>query len=321
MNARSIFVGVVFAGIVVAISWSTVNRLYLQPRAELKDDITRLTAVVANYNDGLDRRESQDERLDSIVERTLGGEREVVDHELRTRLNRLVEATGLAAGNVNTGKVTRRDSPAKIKYSRMRDLKDRIDFVEIEATVSGSGTLKQAVELLDRIDAESWVHRVDLVRLDPKDNGELCAITVRLRTFFVPGRAPSELPMFREDFNPASVDRSARLVSMNPFRVPPPDAPSLPKPVRVTSAGPTAPPPFPYDAWTLTGIAQVGATGVEAWIHQTQTGERKRLSMGERLNDMQFEGRSGSHAAFSLNGEWFEVEVGRGLNQREAITH
>jgi len=323
MTRSRAILGVFIGGVVViGIGWMLLNRMYLEPRAELLEELESQTATLAIYKDGMASDLEQREQLRSYVDRTLGGAREVVDHRLRTRLNRLVEASGLTDATVTTGQIAERTSPARSKYRRLRSLRERVDFVEVEATVSGTGSLAQALEVLDRLDAERWLHRIERVRLDPRENGAACTIVIRLRTLFIPDMTPDVPPAMRDDYEPHGDERLVRLVNINPFRVPPPPTPAPPR--QVATPEPTAadPPPAPrvrYDQWVLTGVVTSGASGLEAWLRHQASNERRRLAIGDQLHAMRFEGRIGLNASFSLDGELFEVVIGDRLSERQMI--
>ncbi|MEM7227866.1 MAG: hypothetical protein AAF432_03535 [Planctomycetota bacterium] len=320
-SPRTIAMLLIGASIVSALLLSSARKMYFSPRAELKAEISELSGKLEGYRKVVNREPEQRRRLRDIVNRTLGDEREVVDHALRTRLNRIAESTGLSAGSVGTGKVAARKTPATSKY-RQRDLKHRIDFVELDAWVSGSGTLEQAIELIDRLDVEPWLHRIDSVRLSPKNNGSQFDISVRLTTLFIPGKTPTEPLVYGESFSARNPDRTARLVSANPFRLPPPEPetkpapPSQPEPEIKPEPKPKR---FNFGAWVVSGAADAG-DGPEVWLRHRKSGERRRLVVGESIHTMKFEGSRGIVAVFSINEEWFEVPVGQDLSHRESVS-
>ncbi len=187
--------------------------------------------------------------------------------------------------------------------------RDEIDFVELEGWISGEATFEAALRLLHRIDAEPWLKHVDQVRLQPKDNGDRFGVTVRLTTLFLPKQVPSE-PML------AAYDSSAfapylALTRSNLFRVPPQGKPSgPPTPAAVVATA--------QDQWTLTGVAS-GPAGLEVWLLNPQTGESRRLAVGETLRDLVLVGAVGETAEFRRDQQRFTVSVGQRLSQRSPI--
>ncbi|MBT8484577.1 MAG: hypothetical protein KJO43_03295 [Phycisphaerae bacterium] len=310
--------GVLIGGLLLSL---LVNRM-LAPRDAVRADVAALGERVAGYRTALEDERRVRDAMDALTDRTLGGDVEVVDHHLRTRLNRLAERAGLAGAAVGTGGPAARRSPARTAFPRggiWRELRDAIDFVEIEGWLTAEGTLAQAVELVDAVAAEPWIKRVQQVKLDPKDNGDRVTLTLRLTTVFVPGRGPAEIPSVAA-YDRGRLDRFARLLDRNPFAVPAPP----PAPVEtVAQEVPTPPPPpaapsFPWEDWQLTGVAE-GPSGREAWLRNRATGAARRLAVGEQIDRAVLASASGEWAEFALGEQRFRVQVGRNLNDRERL--
>ena len=148
-RAPTIIAGVLALGLVMVLGYKALSTRYLQPRA----------ALIAQISDARNRLESQREarqdaprvaaQIKHIVDRTLGGDVETVDHRLRTRLNRLAERVGID-GTSNTGASARRLSPGRGDYrgAANRGLRDEIDFIELSGFVAGQGTFEQALALV-----------------------------------------------------------------------------------------------------------------------------------------------------------------------------
>lgn len=298
----------------LAILWvgytKVVKRMYLDPRAELIKRIDEATTKLADYRTSLNDHARVTKELRQYADRTLGGDFETVDHKLRSRLSRIAEHTGLQTKSImvgTSGAARPVGSPAKAVFtgSANRDLKNELDFLELEGWVSGSGAFAQVLALVDAIEAEPWIKRIDEVKFDPSDNGERFAVTVRLTTLFMPGKAPDPTAVLTLN-RPAS-DRFNSLASLNPFRVPP-AKPAVHSP----NASPAA---FPYDQWAVTGIAQ-SLAGTEVWLLNSATREARRLALGEKFQDVTLIAARGEIAEFTQGAQRFTVRVGQNLGDR-----
>ena len=212
-------------GIVVVLAglgwlgWAPVRSLYLNPRVDIEQRRVKHIATVERYRAGVDDSLRIRTALQAYADRTLGDNLEAVDHELRTRLNRIGEEVGLSKLSVGTGRVRRMESPARNlpPFRPHRELREELDFVEVEASVSGVGSLEAAMRLVHRIEAEPWMKRVVQVRLQPRDNGERFVVTIRLVTLYLPGRTPARPLETVADLG--GFERYQLLVRRNPFRL------------------------------------------------------------------------------------------------------
>ncbi len=295
----------------------TARKSYFIPRAKLQATIDGHRAFLIDATKERLDRSHVEAGLQDYVDRSLGGDLQTVDHRLRSRLNRLGEAVGLNGLTVVTGHATGRQSPAKGQFKRrgiQRELRAEIDFVELQGSISGEGTLEQVLGLTHRIQAEPWLKKIEHLKIDPRDNGTRFGVTMRLKTLFLPGRSPTEPNLDAPE--PADFDRYASLVDTNPFAVPAP--PPGPKPASPEPASPTAQQAFPYARWVLTGVAEA-APGAEVWLLDRKSGESRRLLVGESLHRMVFVAARGDRAEFQLEQERLSVVVGQNLSEGTAI--
>ena len=322
MTARiRIILGIVALIAGLWLAYIVADYFYLGHRRELVEQIRSLTQKVNDRSTAIRNQKKIDAQLQQIIDRTLGGDIESVDHFLRTRLSRLAEHIGLQNTPVDTTKVGKPiDSPAKSKFSggAYRLLREEHDFYELEGWISGTGTFEQVLRLVDGIDAEPWIKRIDSLKLDPRENGSRFDFTIRLTTLYLPKGVPN--PANITAVSAAGFDRYMALVNLNPFRVPPPapPPPTTPDPKPMTDPGPPVPPPFPYDQWTLTGIAD-SAGGPEVWLLNQQTHESKRLAIGESLHEAMFVATNIDAAEFKLGDQRFRVSVGKNLSDRTSL--
>jgi hypothetical protein len=314
----------------VAVVWLLVIAMkswYFTPRQAAKVAIQNASNRLDQYRHAQRDHPRIKHEIDSLVNRTLGGDLEMVDHKLRSRLNRLVEHVGLQGATVGTGGAPKaKDSPAKVKFTGTanKPLRDEVDFYELEGWLSGSGTFEQVLQLLASVESEPWLKRIDLLRLDPKDNGERFDVTLRVTTLYLPQRSPdpNRIPPADEP----KVERYQALLARQPFRVPPKSA------KQQAPEAPAGPAPFPYEQWSLTGIAQ-SHKGVEVWLLNSQTGQTTHLAIGERLEDagtpigqelrmaaLVLVATRADVAEFRLGNERFFVPIGKNLGDRVPIS-
>lgn len=262
------------------------------------------------------KRPAIDARLREVADRTLGPSAEIVDSALRSRLNRIGEELRLADLAVSTDAEKERvPTPARSEFTASeRALRDQPDWVEVRGSISGEGTLDQAMRLVHRLQVEPWIKRIDQVRLDPTKGGERVKVLVRLTTLFMEGVAGQPMP-------PASGEAIAEFarfqpfVERNPFRVPPP----APPPAPVVAQKPAPPPPsFPWSQWKLTGRLE-GPLGAEACLRNTATNATMTLAPGGRISDAEFVGFEADDAIFRLAEALFGVPLGGTMDQRRPI--
>ena len=296
-------------GIVVVLAglgwlgWAPVRSMYLDERVDIEQRRVKLIATVDRYQAGADEALRVRTAVQTYADRTLGGNLEAVDHELRTGLNRIGEEVGLDKLSVGTGRVRAMESPARSLrlFRAHRELREELDFVEVEASVSGVGSLEAAMRLVHRIEAEPWIKRVVHVRLQPRDNGESFVVTVRLVTLYLPGHTPARPLETVADL--AGFERYQLLARRNPFHL---------------AAKPAATPPPPaaeQKKWVLTGVVS-GPDGVEVWLLHAESGQSRRLTVGQSIEGIRFVSAEGDTAEFKFGEDRFAVRVGRPLTQK-----
>lgn len=294
------------------------DSVYFEERAELISNIDSCNNFIDGWKKENKQKIRQRSDFDELVNRTLGGDLESVDHQLRTRLNRIGEELAITGLTVGTGQVRKLQSPAKSEFTRkssQKHFREEIDFHELTGWISGQTTYENALRLVHRIDAEPWLKHIDQVKLQPKDNGSRFAVTIRLTTLFLPNRSPKD-PVY-EPYDSASFDQYLVLAQSNMFRVPPQPQPNVPNPTQIAQQVTKT---SPYQAWSVTGVA-FGPNGPEVWLRNPQTGESQSLSVGETFKDLLLVGAAGEEAEFKLKDKHFTVSIGQHLNQRSPLKH
>ena len=265
--------------------------------------------VLSNARIKREARPALDGRLQGIANHTLGPSLENVDSEVRRRLNRACEELGISEFSVTTGSTTARATPAKKEFRRPeeRQLRDEADFVEVQATVIASGSAAQMYQLLFKIDIEPWIKRIESIRL-------------------------AKAPLVIDQQALATAERYRALFGSNPFRIPPPIAPTVVA-TNATSGAPTAPiptgldnaaaqlpvavplSPFPYGEWQLTGVVE-GPSGPELWLRHLPTGTPLTLQPGSAIGELIFRAVEYDSGLFEGPGGTCRVQVGNNLTQR-----
>ena len=305
---------VLFVAVLAVLGWAgyrAAQSFYFEKKTDHVDKIDSYRNYLKDAKAENRRRRELNVDFQEIVNRTLGADLETVDHQLRSRLNRIGEELGISGLTVGTGQARKLQSPARNEFGRRtnRALRDEIEFVELEGWSSGEATFEAALRLVHRIDAEPWLKHLDQVRLQPKDNGDRFGVTIRLTTLFLPKQVPSK-PMLAV-YDASAFDPYLALTRSNLFRVPPQGKDSGPPTPAVVVA--TA-----QDQWTLTGVAS-GPSGLEVWLLNPQTGESRRLAVGETLRDLVLVGAVGETAEFRRDQQRFIVSIGQRLSQRSPI--
>ena len=289
-------------------------------RAEIlrKTDLYR--NVLLTVRSERTERPSLDERLGAVVDRSLGGELESVDSDLRRRLAMLAESSGVRGASVSTVGAVVIATPAAREFSRSgneRAFRDEPDFVVVRANVKGVGTIDAAVRFIHELDAAPWLKRIEQVRFDPDREGKSIGIAVRVATLFLPGLAGDGGLDQRPPSSRRPGSRYDSLVAANPFSLPALPAP----PAADVVSAPRVPvaPKDPRAAWLLTGIME-GPDGTEAWLRQIETGETIEMSLSaeKRIGGrivLQLDAASGDIASFRVGEETFRVLVGSTLDR------
>jgi len=299
---------------------AVASAVYFTPRAQLAGQIERSRTNLTSIRTAAKRHIELKGQMQALADRTLGATREEVEAALRARLNRIGEEIALASASVSTGQQRPRESPMQRAELRNNPLRGENDFVELDGTISGEGSLAQAIELVDRIEAAPWLKRINSVVIDPKDGGERFGITVRLTTVYLP-TVPPEAGAAHATvaaYDGAGVQALRDLIESNPFRVPPaPAVAEAPQPP-VESVEEHRAPPYDYAQWRITMITH-SSRGREVWLINTTNNESRTLAAGETLRDMHFVGAREDSAEFQLGEKRFTIEVGDTLAERTRI--
>lgn len=302
-------------------------------RSTAQESIALSSGVLTNAQAERAAKPKRAAQLKSLVNRSLGGSAETVDSALRARVNRVLEELSLPDASVGTSTAVIQGTPARSEFAKgsLKKLRDEPDFGEIQATVAASGRYDQMLQLLYRIASEPWLHRIDMIRFDPKSSNERVGMTVRLTAMFIVGAQPSaELqregdpvvgfapyqalassnPYFIPSVKPAAIVVATSPATIAPIAVLPQDGNGAQTPTVVNSG-------FPYSTWKLTGVVR-GPTGDEAFL-RCADGSALQLLPGQTVGELVFRGVAYDLAEFESSGGRVRVRIGDNLAQRSPI--
>lgn len=297
----------------------------------------KLDTEIARYASGLDAREVElldagkvKKEFEQLCSISLGATEEESNAAVRRALNEMAAYVGLRKAAVSTASarpVTNPAAKAKLREYNSRTERERPDFYSISATLTGEGSLDQAVRTVALLDSQDWVCRIDGfgMRAFGKER-EGIDLSVTVTAMFLPGRkavlGAETAGRIWSPIEEARLDPWRAIVSKNVFKEPPPPPPPpaapQPQPTAVAQEPPPAPPvPQPSLAdWRVSAVVQ-GRGGPELWIINQKTSETKMLGVGSQVLDAVFITGSGESARIRIGQETFEVRLGSTLADRK----
>lgn len=325
MMASRIKAVIIFA-IVVAGATFGYFKVYEWPRRDIDDGIQAFRASIQAHEQRIDETRGTTERLRRVAATTLGDTHAEVEARFRSRLGEIARAGGLQEVVANSGRPLAAVNPGGSSSPRVpgefgRMLGRGIDFYVVEGSLSGVGSLDQALTVLATVQAQAWVHRIGAVTIRPLGN-EREQFELRLdgiATLLMPDLVDPEAPapewvaLQRDD-----AQRWAPIVEKNIFRVPAVEAPPPPPAPKQDPPKPPPPAPPPYADWRLTGLPG-GTSGMVAAMSNVRTGESRLLEVGATVLDAQLIEIGRFSAIFQIGGIRFEVLMGQTLAERREI--
>jgi hypothetical protein len=292
--------------------------MYARPMGRISSELNTVIATNNELNAAIKDRPRVRQALKDFGATTIAATVDGADARFRSLLSEIAVTSGLSKSSVqiNTSRPERVLNPggtSKLTTRLKDDLKKQMDFLALNGTITGTGSLEASLRTLATLRAQPWVHRIESFSLKPEDKDrQRFALTVELVTLIAPDLAPANLP------EPAIIPvpdggRStwAGIVQKNVFREPPPV---------VVATQPSTPPPAtpvrpPWSDWKLTGLVE-SRLGTEVFLINTRDGQRLTLAVGSAVSEARFLGGQGERAYFEIGGERFEVFNGQTLEQR-----
>lgn len=310
-----------------------------KPRAAIEASLRDLNGAITRYDEELARGRRTAADLDALTRTSLAPTLDLADHELRRRLGALALERGLTEVEVQSKRPTSAISPASSAREPKvlaRQLDTQIDFQAIEATLTGLGTLRSALTLVEQLRVQPWAHRVDAVSLRPMGKQrELVQLSATVHTLVFPSRPgvdhrpPADAPL-----GPESLERVEQLAQRNVFAPLPPPAPEPPRP-EPAPAVEAAPKQPPRHLWRVTGVVRRPGPVWEVWVANSRSGEHRVLTAGQRVLDATLvdvidssAGPTinapairvlGDHAVFEIEGQRWLVAPGQTLADRTPL--
>lgn len=314
----------------------------LGPLAEKSDRIQRLSGEVSD----LQRRNHRETRYLAMLRKhaakTYGADPITVSEQIRVRLDKMVELSGL-----------HRDGTAQPVTGQA----DPNSFREIGWSVDLAGRLEQVVNMLYLLNKDPYLHRIEALRIVPQRDGRTVELSFRYMTIVIDEKLLTlkrqvgnvtdtiVIPTAAEDSLPLpslaqNADRSAYgLISVrNIFRPyikkPPPPAPQPPRrdPPAVATAPPAQATAPDASRFKLVSLTQWGREQ-DISVKDMKTGEIRRYNLGDPLAGGQIvmvdyrnmpkpenpELLSPSRLIVRLGEDYFAVELGATLAQKHRL--
>ncbi len=316
--------GAVASVVVLALLYRGYSVYYASPRDALLDAISSNQAGLKRYDGDKAGMKRLEERRQAIVETTLGGRVDRVEHLFRTRLNEVAVSCGLVESEieVSSGNPHTIQNPAVKGVSKAwkRLFAEKQDFAVMSGQLQGVGTLDQVLHTVAMLQEQPWAHRVDSISMKPTNGGEAIDFRVGVWTLFLPGEEPTEVAP-NVALAPGAELAWAGIVAKNAFRMPPPDALVVvveqAAETDSASGNPSAPPPA-FGEWKLVGVWN-GANAMGVILANTRTGSARSLSPGEGVLGVKLVFATGERAEFEYQGKRFEVLQKQTLAERREL--
>ncbi len=308
--------GVIGAGLAGYLAY---ERLYAQRAEEIRTAIGNLEGSnrrleVTMRNDAEVRRD-----LEAIIATAIGGERESLEHRLRTAGSALATAAGLQRVEVDSLPPQALGNPAAnargIARGFRQSLQGRVDAGLVRIQIEGRGSLESVLKAMTLAEAQRWSLGIESWTIKPErvaaDQPAAFSLTMALSVLFVgdDGAIVGDIPI--DPLDEVAQSRLATLVSFDPFRTAPKPQPAVAaKPQQRPAPTPPAPPPA-GDGWTLVGVVEGRSGQFAIVVHRD--GRRRTLALGQNLGSLRLAAIGSQAATFELGEERFQVQNGEAL--------
>ncbi|UYV11802.1 MAG: hypothetical protein NCW75_10890 [Phycisphaera sp.] len=335
MNPRVIRLGLVAGGVVgaAAVAWWGYEAYYAAPAASLREQIEDLQETKDRFEDSLLTENRINRELDAIVASSVHGDRESLEHRVRTACTTLAFAAGLTRLEVNSQPPRTLGNPAATvrgittrERPFQRTLRDRVDATEVRVTIGGEGSFEAVLTAIALAEAQRWTLGVDKWDIKPVRVAEgqpaVFSLSMTMTALVVDdeGALVGELPI--DAIEDRVLAQVGSVVRADPFRTAPPPVVAVapPPPPPPVAASPPPPPPPAGEGWRLAGLWQGESGRYAVVVHQS--GSRRTLALGEEVGGLRLASVVGDVATFEADEERFEVRngellaTGRGRERR-----
>ena len=304
--------GAVAAAIVLGV---LARSLYFTPVRRLRDTLDSWNAGKAQMQASLESADAVRDRLIAIAETGLGRSAEVAEHRFRTLLGELCDQSGLGDYVIATREPVAVGDPASksrpVEFSKA--MRQKSDFVEIEASVSGEGSYSSVIQTLALLESQPWIHRVKEFSIQT-GSADRAAYEFRstVSTVLLPDLMTDETGS-QASVVPAAGEGLDRLMAWNPFVV---ERDPVVAVAPVPQAVPSPPSEPPYVDWRISGVMHSSRGELQAIVSNTRTGESRTLSVGSTLLGLTLSGVERDRVRFTEDETGYEVALGGSLADR-----
>ncbi len=306
------------AGLLIV--FSLYRSVYAKPNSEMRE-------TLRSWHEGKDQMQRSlgdatrvKQQLSEIEATTLGPTGELAEHRMRTLLTDLCGQGGLKEFVIACREPKAVGNPAadEIPAEFNREMRRQADFLAIETSVTGRGSLDSCLHTVALLESQPWLHRVSGVSIQPrgKERTEF-DLSAQVVTILMPDLATDETGASAQVVS-ADPSMWAAVTSRNPFIV----APPLPEPrVEVAQAAPPAQPksqPKPLGDWVVTGVMRT-TDGGEAILSNRKTGESRVLMPGGEMMGMKVSSILVDEIVMLEGESGYRVALGRSLAEREPL--
>jgi hypothetical protein len=303
--------------------------LYRAPLDEIRAETASLQASTTDLRDDAIAFADLARNLDTFARSTIASDAETMETRLRAVLNQLTREAGLDA--VRTDTDVRRPAINPASDGRLGEFRpasrgeesESPSFTPVRASISGVGTIEQALRAVALLESQPWPKRITQLRLKPQADARRAAVAISFETLFMPDLpGPEDAPDLAA-ISPEARARIAEILNATPFSAPP-APPTEPPPTTRVEQEPDPPPPPPYHLWTVTGVTATDDR-TEVWITNRNTNETRKLMPGQEFLGIALLEARGTAAVFTASASDssptpFAVPLGADLNTRNPPT-
>lgn len=261
------------------------------------------------------------EELSAIESTTLGPTGELAEHRLRALLTELCGTGGLAEFVIacREPKAVANPAAGENPVEFTREQRRKPDFLTIETSVTGRGSLEACMRTAALLEAQPWLHRVSGVSIQPrgKERREF-DLTAQVVTIVMPDLSTPETGA-HASVAPAQGSEWLAVAARNPF-VPAADPPLVlvAASPEIETSGVPQQPPRPLSEWMVTGLMRTSGGG-EAILSNTRTGESLVVAPGREILGLIVSAVSTGEIVVTEGEAGYRVALGRTLAEREAV--